>query len=104
MTDVISLLHRDKDGRLFESIDIGPHRLSIQASSYHYCSPKIDGLPAFQYDTFEVMPYNIPKRILRRNPWRKYIREGDPMSNVTKGDLQKIYDQLEEWNATRRHG
>lgn len=37
-----------------DSERIGPVMLSIQASSAHYCRPRVDGLPLEQYEAVEV--------------------------------------------------
>lgn len=44
---------------------IGPVTLSIQASSFHYCHPREDGLSLEEYDTVEVA--------LWRGAWHDWI-------------------------------
>ena len=35
--------------------------VSVQASSHHYCNPRVDGLPLTQYTEFEVAAYLYPR-------------------------------------------
>lgn len=37
-----------------ETLKIGSIELSVQASSMHYCSPRMDGLPLDAYDAVEI--------------------------------------------------
>jgi hypothetical protein len=57
--------------------------VSVQASEYHYCSPREDGYPLHMYDTVEV---GYPSE--RPEPWEKwqtYTSEPDRPTDTVYG-------------------
>ncbi len=105
MRDVISMLHRgfQLNPSLFDPIDIGGFKISIQASHGHHCSPQKDLAP-YLYDEMEIAIYETvqsttPPIILGtlRHKWESC---GRFFSYVTVQELQWIYDKLE--NESRR--
>lgn len=48
-------IHSQHVGREREPEHFGPYALSVQASSAHFCEPKVDGLPLSGYASFEVV-------------------------------------------------
>lgn len=103
MTDIISMLHRGffLNPSLFDPIEIGRFRISIQASRCHHCSPQQD-LPPYMYDEMEIAIYeNEPEihpipAIIRHTLHHKW--SGYFFSYVTTKELQWIYDTLENEN------
>ena len=63
MRDIVSMLHRGfpLNPALFDPIEIGRFRISIQASHCHHCSPRKD-LNPYQYDEMEVAVYEDRRR------------------------------------------
>jgi len=109
MRDIVSMLHRGfpLNPALFDPIEIGRFRISIQASHCHHCSPRKD-LNPYQYDEMEVAVYErtalyggttIPP-IIKRTLHHKFEPCGHFFSYVTVKELQWIYDTLE--NEDRR--
>ncbi len=106
MQDIISMLHRGKL-KLFDTIEIGNYRLSIQTSKYHNCKPKKDNLPAYMYDEFDVAVYDkndrddyeqceaIPPAILHE---LEKHNNGYYLSNITKQQLQWLYNNLYQYS------
>jgi hypothetical protein len=99
MPDVISLLHRGfkLNPDLFDPIEVGNYRLSIQGSHFHHCSPRKD-LPAYLYYEMEIAIYEdkpgrtvIPTEIMEKLRY-KYEECGNFFSYVTVSELQWIYD------------
>lgn len=43
-----------KDGHQWKTVNAGNFKVSIQASKYHYCSPRINSPNPFDYQQFEV--------------------------------------------------
>jgi len=95
MTDVTSLLHRGfyLNPALFDPIDIGRFRLSIQASSSHHCSPRQD-LHPYQYDEMEIAIYapkkNVATWVIKKMLHHKWESWGNFYSYVTTKELQWI--------------
>ena len=60
----------------FEAIDVGPYRISVQASKGHYCSPRQNFLEAEEYDSMEILVYykgsNID--IWKRKFWVDFLK------------------------------
>ena len=61
-----SMGKRNKSGYFDEIMTRSGISLSVQASRFHYCSPRKDNIPIIYYDSFEVCIYNgkfsIPHR------------------------------------------
>jgi len=94
MLDVISMIHRDTqltNGRLNDFVDAGRFKMSIQAGVGYQCSPKIDGLAPYLYDTFEVAVYPFPPKHIdmKFSGYKMHI-----YGNVPKNVLQKLYEML----------
>jgi hypothetical protein len=83
---------------LFENIHGKNFELSIQASSCHYCCPRIDGLNPNEYTAFEVCIYKnertIPNSIKDRFASR-YDEYCDIIAYVTPDELNWIYEEME---------
>jgi hypothetical protein len=103
MRDIVSMLHRgfQLNPALFDPIEIGRFRISIQASRSHHCSPQKD-LHPYQYDEMEIVIYetvkNTTPRIIKRTLHHKWEPCGNFFSYVTMKELQWIYDTLENEN------
>lgn len=103
MRDIVSMLHRGfpLNPTLFEPIEIGQFRISIQASHFHHCSPNQD-LHPYQYDEMEIAIYeaikNTTPQIIKRTLHHKWEPCGNFFSFVTIKELQWIYDTLENEN------
>lgn len=99
MTDIISLLHRGfkLNPELFDPIEIGRFRLSIQASRSHHCSPQKD-LPPYMYDEMEIAIYEAEKSMvfwkIRDTLHHKWEPCGNFFSYVTIKELQWVYETL----------
>ena len=102
MQDIISMLRRNnkyadplKQDGLFNAIQAGNYTIDAQASVFHYCDPRKDGMPAFMYDTLEVqITPTIPEMIkydMRNHPIEE---ESNIIAYVTKRELQQIYNYL----------
>lgn len=103
MKDIVSMLHRGfpLNPALFDPIEIGWFRVSIQASHFHHCSPRQD-LNPYQYDEMEIAIYeqikNTTPPIIKRTLAHKWEPCGNCFSYVTIKELQWIYDTLENEN------
>ena len=65
-------------------------RVSIQASSNHYCTPREDGLCSWQYSSFEVA-------IFDKEEWvtSKFIEDADDVSGWTpKETIEQLLEDL----------
>jgi len=103
MRDIVSMLHRGfpLNPALFDPIEIGRFRISIQASRSHHCSPQKD-LPPYLYDEMEIAIYekekNTTPQIIKRTLHHKWEPGGNFFTYVTIKELQWIYDKLENEN------
>lgn len=103
MRDIVSMLHRGfpLNPALFNPIEIGRFRISIQASHTHHCSPRKD-LPSYLYDEMEIAIYeqikNTTPPIIKSTLHHKFEPCGHFFSYVTTKELQWIYDTLENEN------
>jgi hypothetical protein len=90
----------------FRSIKAGNYRMSIQASSTHYCSPKEDLLDPKGYSSFEVAIYN--QRGSRIYPHKSTVLKAFPKyDELATGDsvmgwvgvelLQSLYEYLKNY-------
>jgi hypothetical protein len=98
MVDVISLLHKiTRDWILWNPVIAGNNILSIQASSYHYCSPRINNLPPYMYDEYEVyIDGEVP--VMVKHVFKDRLENiANIVPNVTKQELQWLYDYLCEY-------
>lgn len=109
MRDIVSMLHRGfpLNPALFEPIEIGRFRISVQASHSHHCSPRQD-LSPYLYHEMEIAIYEqtkntIPK-IIKDTLLRKWEPYGNFYSYVTTKELQWIYDTLENENRRLENG
>ena len=107
MQDVISMMIRNnkyanplKQDGLFNSIRVGNYTRDVQASVFHYCDPRKDGMPAFMYDTLEVqiLP-EIPEMVKYDMRNHQIEEESNIIAHVTKRELQQIYDYLIWYSA-----
>ena len=58
----VSTPYGDIYSRIYKAIPIGKFALSVQASQYHYCSPR-KTLPLGKYDTMEIAIFEKEKWI-----------------------------------------
>lgn len=61
MTNVAKVIHEPSQVREWELF--GNDFLSAQASKYHFCSPKINGLPIEKYDSVELAISRLPSEM-----------------------------------------
>lgn len=118
MQDVISMMRRDnifsdplKQDGLFEQIQAGNYIIDAQASKYnyykagkyHYYKPLISGMPAYMYDSFEVqiLP-EIPTMVEYHFKNHNMEKESNIIVEVTKRELQWLYDYLVEYTKQER--
>jgi hypothetical protein len=90
----------------FEQIDIGNGMIaSIQASAFHYCTPRIDNLSSDEYTHFEVAllldgDWFHPERDTRfmEYEWASYWNEHDAVAaNVPRESIEQMLIDL--WQA-----
>lgn len=98
-------LAKDKnDGCHFETLEVNGFQMSIQASDFHYCNPRIDLKHLDNYDTVEVA-------VFKNNEWfdvesikgmpqifEPWYEGGTTVAGyVTMSDLDRIYTALKDY-------
>lgn len=90
------------DGTHFRHIEFGDMHLSIQASQFHYCSPRLTLASSDQYQSFEVAlilkgDWFHPEKDERfaNTTWAEYWSKYDDVaSHVPRGEVAKMISDL----------
>ena len=81
--------------KVFDTEKYGDYELSIQASYFHYCSPRVDGLPLQDYEKVEVAMWKRGSDFLHPvdigAPELEYLWNGDDVAGfVAWYDVNRI--------------
>lgn len=89
------------DNRIRPARVIGKYRLSVQASNFHYCTPRVDGLPFEDYTHYEIAILDDigiidPSNILSPELYGRLWNGATVAGWVSKEDVDKVYRELVE--------
>jgi hypothetical protein len=92
----------------FEPVKFGELEVSIQASRFHYCSPRVDLPSSDDYDSFEVALlwkslFCHPGEVmdgLQEKSWAKYWDNDSVAGRVPREEVEKMLMDLGELNFT----
>lgn len=86
------------EGHIRKPFRAGNHEVSVQASAFHYSSPRQDGLPLEQYTRFEVacwptgqeLHWATPRNLPALEPFAEYWGGDDVAGYVPAEVVQEI--------------
>lgn len=87
---------------LFPAIQVGHYKMSVQASDFHYCQPKVSGLGLRNYDSYEVAIWHSDTPGMNWISQELYNKLGlypdhdDVVGRVSPEDVQVAFERLNE--------